>query len=402
MVDNHTDSLRHGQRRAEEVHHVHGAHLSQEAQTLIGDTKPFGLPQLFAQDAGSRRKGFAQFLASGATAADMERVERIGLVLSEPDAVTVKDRVDLLDEGDRQFISEHLIGYNQRLDVVEACTKNLSPEELHGLFAGNPNLERLFTDAGSEPEAIKRALRGAFEWAAAGDEATFRNLYNVLNNFALHKSAEKRLGAVLSEKALKDLAETHHIDMKALRRHIDPAAPRADNIRRVQDFLQESGMGVIKSWIGARKINLVQNIVTYFSEDQEAHLQDAANVCNVLLANDTIYAGAIDEMLKGTSAAPMSPILSKEAYTPGREFVDTAYDRGNNTVGLDVTEAYREQLRAHGMTQNNSPLFQRNFLDHHYDQNIRGQGFLSWLLGRLWGRKRDEIVNNHALDGVTA
>lgn len=411
-----SDRLRLGQRRAEEVRQTHGVDpatrpwgLTQEAQALIPATRALGLPQLFAQDRGETRKRFSNFLTQAITPAstpeEVARVSRIGTILTEPDNVTAQARIEQLDEGDREYLSDQLRAYNPRLELAEACANHIDPREVQGLFAGNPNLERLFADAGADPEALKRALHGAFEWATSGDEGTFRVLYGVLNNFARHKSAEKRLGVVLSNNALQELVQRNNINIEELGRQIDRTAPRADNIRRVQEYLQEHGMGVIKSWTGARRINMVQNIVTFFSQDQEAHLQTVANLCNTLLADNGVYAGAVHSMLKGTGSEAASPILSREAYAPGHQLVNEAYDRRTRTVGQELEEAYREHLRANGYapgTGNNDPIFQRNFLDQYHNERTRGFGFLRWLLGVLWGRQRDEVVGAGALNQITA
>jgi hypothetical protein len=403
MANQLSDQLRHGQRRAEELRQAHGAHLSQEAQTLIGSANQFGLPQLLAADQESRRKTFALFLANSAsTAAERARAERIGQILEGVDgSPTLQDGMQNLEQDDMPYIGERLNEYNQRLEVVDACAEHIAPAELQGLFAGNPRLEQLFTTAGKNPDDMKKALKGAFEWAAASDEATYRTLYGLLNNFAQHKTAEKRLGSVLAEKMLNNLATKHNIDMKELRKQVDPAAPRAENIRRVQDFLQASGMGIIRSWMGARRVDIVSNIVTHLTQNQEAHLQDVANVCNVLLSNDTIYQGAFDALVKGTAMAPMSQVLTKETYADDKMLVDEAYDRNTRTLSPNVEQAYREHLQASGMTQSNDRAFQRDFLDNYYEQRTRGHGFLRWLMNTLWGRKRNEITRSRLLDGVT-
>jgi hypothetical protein len=403
MANQLSDELRHGQRRAEEIRHSHGRHLNQEGQALIGEPSKFGLPQLLDANQTARRKTFARFLATSATSAqERERAERIGSILEGVDgSANLQEGVESLEQEDMQFISERLGSYGERLEIVNACAEHLPPQELEGLFHGNPNLQRLFTLSGNSPDAVKKALTGALEWAAAEDGPTFRSLYGLLENVAAHKSAEKQLSSAFSEKLLERLHNKHHIDLEQLRRHVDPAAPRADNIRRVREFLQASGMGVIRSWFGARRVDIVSNIVNHLTQNQEVHLQAAADVFNTLLANEPVFAGAVHEMVSGTAAAGTSEVLTKESYQEGKDFVDASSNRGTRTLSPELTQAYRDHLTAHGMTQNTDAAFQRAFLDDYYDENTRGHGFLSWLMGVLWSRKRNEITRSHLLNAVT-
>lgn len=405
MANPLSDQLRHGQRRAEEIRHAHGGHLNQAGQALIGEPSTLGLPQLLEANNASRRKTFALFLVTSATtAAARERAERIGSILEEVDgSANLQEGIQSLEQGDLQFISDNLGAYNQRLEVVNACAEHIPPKEIEGLFHGNPNLERLFTLAGNNPDSIKKALRGALDWAATQNPATFNALYRLLENAAAHKSAEKRLSSVFSEKMLARLQNKHHIDMGQLRRQVDPAAPRADNVRRVREFLQASGMGVIKSWFGAQRVDIVSNIVNHLTQNQEVHLRAAADTYNILLANDSVFQGALHEMVSGTPAAGTSEVLTKESYEEGRDFVARAYDRNADALNPDLVQAYRDRLTANGMTQNGDLAFQRDFLDDYFERNTRGRGFLRWLTNTLWGRKRNEIIRNRGrlLSGIT-
>jgi hypothetical protein len=226
------------------------------------------------------------------------------------------------------------------------------------------------------------------------------DLYQTLNRFAEHKSAEKRYGAVRVEARLAKYADKYKFDPSSLQRLIDPAASHAENKQRVREYLQQQGMGVIGSWLRAGKATRISEMVTYRTQNQEDHLKQIATLTDGLLSNDAIYAGAMDDMLAGTHVAPASGVISSEKAKPTRALIENSFDEANNTLDPDLRYAYQGALRARGLANTSDPVIQRQCLDEVYNKQVSGSGFFNWLLKLLWGRQRDKILSSGALNTI--
>lgn len=408
----HSDQLRQGERKAAELAREHGTHLSQSAQALVEGYQTVGFPELFKDESASFREKFAQFLtnslASAASEDEQNQAARLGLTLMNPEKKSPAELLNNLGDGDIsraqdiRFLTEQLVAFNKRMEIAHACTEKIQPDEIRNLFAGNPQLEQIFTTAGSDPNAIKAGLRGIFESAAGSNELTFQSMYQLLNRYANHQTAERRFMASSAESALREMTEKYNVDPMELRRQVDPNATRAQNIERMGAYLQDRGMSRIGSWFRAGRTERIARLVTYFTQNQEAELQQIASITNGLLSNDAVYAGAIDSMLKGTPASNASETLTSESTLTMKNSIDSAFDATNKTVGADLQTAYQEALQNAGLTSSTDSAFQRQFLGDYYSKHTRGVGFFKWLLNLLWGRQQENIMSNKALDGITA
>lgn len=407
----HSDQLRQGERKAAELAREHGTHLSQSAQALVEGYQTVGFPELFKDESVSLREKFAQYLTTSLSTAasddEQDQAARLGLTLMNPEKKSPADLLNNLGDGDIsrehdiRFLTEQLVAFNKRMEIAHACTEKIQPDEIRNLFAGNPQLEQIFTTAGSDPNAIKAALRGVFESAAGSDESTFQSMYQLLNRYADHQAAERRFMASSAESALREMTEKYNVDPVELRRQVDPNATRAQNIERVRAYLQDRGMSRLGSWLRAGRTERIARMVTYFTQNQEAELQQIASITNGLLSNDAVYAGAIDSMLKGTPVSNASETLTPESTQTMKNDIDSAFDVNTGAVSDDLRAEYQEALRASPGTSSTDVAFQRRFLNDYFAHRTKGVGFFRWLLNLICGRQTEKILKSKALHGIT-
>lgn len=405
------DQLRQGERKAQQLRREHGAYLTQNAQALVEGYQTVGFPELFKDEPASFREKFAQYLTNSllpaASETEQNQSGRLGLMLMNPENKSAAELLNELGDGDIsreqdiRFLTEKLVAFNKRMEIAHACTEKIQPDEIRNMFASNPQLEQIFTVAGSDPDAIKAGLRGIFESAAGSDEANFRSMYQLLNRYADHQTAERRFMASMAEATLREITEKYHIDPTELRRQIDPSATRAQNIERVRAYLQDRGMSRLGSWFRAGRTERIARLVTYFTQHQEAELQQIAAITNGLLSKDAIYAGAIDSMLKGTPAASTSETLTPASAATMQTDINSAFDANTGTVSDDLRAAYQEALRASPGTSSTDVAFQRRVLNDYFSRHTKGVGFFRWLLNLLCGRQTEKIIKSKALHGVT-